>query len=186
MLGLLAIRRAALPARDTLGALVSYVVIRSEFIETLDEARAYYAARLAGAHHVTCHGRPVTIVFESDATHLYSRDANEGEGISPGFGVTRAIGGGRAERRVFSVERARMMDLVLPAVSCFTVSVPGTATTRGREKRMLHGPRLADARYMRVVLRPGPGEAFTCVSAYTVTEAVWMEARRAKSAKFPP
>jgi len=90
------------------------------------------------------------------------------------------------EVRVFNVERASMMDLVLPAVSRFTVSIPGTATTRGREKRMLHGVRLPDGRYMRVVLRPGPGEAFTCVSAYPVSEAVWLDARRAKSARFPP
>jgi hypothetical protein len=51
---------------------------------------------------------------------------------------------------------------------------------------MLHGPRLVSGQYMRVVLRPGPGTAWTCVSAYPVDAEQWMAARRAKSARFPP
>ena len=46
--------------------MASYVVIRSEYIATAEEARDYYRAKLAGLHTVTSDGRPVTIVFEHD------------------------------------------------------------------------------------------------------------------------
>lgn len=164
---------------------MSYVVLRSELIETLDEARAYYRERLVGAHTIGCHGRRVTIVFEPDATHLYSDDPGNVP-VDLALQVARAIGRGRKEIRRFNLARAHLMDRVLPAITSYTVSVPGTSTARGREKRMLHGPPLPDGQYMRVVLRPGPGEAFTCVSAYPVTVDVWRAAFRAKRAKFPP
>jgi hypothetical protein len=44
----------------------------SATIATLEEARAFYASELAGARTVTCHGKRVTLVFEKDATHVYS------------------------------------------------------------------------------------------------------------------
>ena len=50
--------------------MAGYVYSSSEVIATADEARDYYRARLAGAHNVVSDGRPVTIVFEHDATHL--------------------------------------------------------------------------------------------------------------------
>lgn len=155
---------------------------RSELITSLAEAREYYARKLVGAHKVECHGRPVTIVFERGATHLFSDES----GVASAERVERALGGGKMEVRAFSVARARLMDSVLPAICGYTVSLPGTAPTRGREKRMLHGPRLPDGRYLRVVLRPGPGDGFTCVSAYPIQQRVWLDARRAKTAKFPP
>jgi hypothetical protein len=160
------------------------VVIRSELIETADEARAYYAARLAGSHDIGCCGQTVTIVFERDATHLYSTEM-KGTPCEPELVVRRTIPGGRVEQRKFSVARARLMDHVLRAVSLYTVSIPGTGQ-RGHEKRMLHGPRLGGGDYLRVVLRPGPGAAWTCVSAYPVNVNVWREACRSRRAKFPP
>src|SRR5205085_884691 len=99
--------------------------------------------------------------------------------------VERRIGGGRVERREFSLERAQLMDRILPAIHDYTVSIPGTGH-RGAENRMLHGPRLPNGRYMRVVLRPGPGDAFTVVSAYPVEHGTWMAACRSRRAKFPP
>ncbi|MEI8255416.1 MAG: hypothetical protein WCJ30_07045 [Deltaproteobacteria bacterium] len=156
-------------------------VDHSQLITTVNEARAYYAERLAGAHKIQSAGRDVTIVFERGATHLYSVEVT----ALPVVAVTRRLGVGRIEAREFSLERARLMDEVLRAVSLYTVSVPGTGG-RGRENRMVHGRRLASGQYLRVVLRPGPGDAWTCVSAYPVTEATWMQARRAKSARFPP
>lgn len=161
-------------------------VERSELITTLAEAREYYAAKLAGTHRIDCHGREVTIVFERAATHTYSLEPLDSKDIASSDRVERRIPGRDVEVRRFSVERARVMDRILPAVSQFTVSTPGTATTTGREKRMLHGARLPNGQYMRVVLRPGPGDAFTCVSAYPVEERVWREATRSKRAKFPP
>ncbi|MBI4699843.1 MAG: hypothetical protein HY744_01530 [Deltaproteobacteria bacterium] len=153
----------------------------SEQIATLGDAQAYYRAKLVGAHKITCHGRAVTIIFEAHATHLFSVEADDAAALPEQDRVPNGRGGVRR----FSVDRARLMDRVLPAVSSYTVSVPGTGP-RGREKRMLHGARLSSGMYLRVVLRPGPGDAFTCASAYPVTEAVWRAMMAAKRARFPP
>jgi hypothetical protein len=175
-------------------------VASSQNIATLDEARAYYAAHLAGVRNVTCYSKPVAIVFEREATHLFSDDPTSGmrnlapaqqravfDAIPPDQRVERRLPGGRVDVRRFNLERARLMDRVLPAVSLFTVSTAGTSA-RGRENRMLHGRALPDGRYMRVVLQPPRDgyDAFTCVSAYPVSTDVWRAARAAKSAKFPP
>lgn len=160
-----------------------YVRVRSEFITSASEAATYYAQRLVGEHHVTCFGRAVTIVFMKDSTHLWSeeREPQPGEEL-----VARAIGGGRIERRTFSLVRARLMDQIVRAVTHFTVSIDGTGA-RGRENRMLHGPRLPSGDYLRVVLRPLARRGqFAVVSAYPVSHDTWMQARRARSARFPP
>lgn len=159
----------------------SFVVIRSELIETVDEARAYYACKLAGSHAILCAGYPVTIVFERDMTHAYSDENGDPEAAI----VRRRLAPGRMEERRFCVRRARLMDKILPSISRFTVSVWAQGA-RGREKRLLYGPPLSDGHHMLVALRRGPGEAFTCVSAYPVNREKWLAARRAKLAKFPP
>jgi len=157
----------------------------SALITTLAEAVAYYHANLALAHDITCRGRPVRIVFERDATHLYSVSVDDWTSIPAHLRVIRTIGRGKQETREFSLERAQLMDRVLPAISNFTFSIPGTGH-KGQQNRMLHGPALPSGHHMRVVLRPGPGEAWTCVSAYRVTSDVWLACRRSKQAKFPP
>ena len=164
-------------------------------IQTLAQARDYYRAELAGVRTVTCYGKRVRVVFERDATHLFSDGPDERlsaeeqqawvEAIPAELRVERRLPNGKVEVRRFSEERARLMGHVLPAISGFTVSVPGTGN-RGHEKRMLHGPALPDGRHIRVLLRPGPGDAFTCVSAYPVSSEVWVAMTRAKRAKFPP
>ncbi len=162
------------------------ITISSDRIETPEEARAYYRAKLARSHLVAFRDEPVTIVFERDATHLYSTEVADRNSLPEALRVERLIPGARwPEIRQFSLERARLMDHVLPALSLFTVAIPGTGAS-GHEKRMLYGPRLSSGDYMRVVLRPGPGTAWTCVSAYTVSVEKWLDARRAKRAKFPP
>jgi len=163
----------------------SYVVIRSEFIETLEEARAYYRDRLVGSHDVTCHGRAVTIVFEADNTHLFSTESKDWRTVAANVRVDRQFGNGKIETREFCPIRARLLDDVIRSICHFTISIPGTGP-RGAQNRMLHGPALPNGEYLRVVLRPGPGGAHTCVSAYPVALAVWRSAVRAKRAKFPP
>ena len=157
---------------------VTEIVGGSEFIETLEQARAYYRAKLAGSHAIQVHGRDVTVVFEKDMTHAYSEESGNGEL------VTRYLGGGRRDVRHFSRERAQLLDHVLRAISLFVFSVPGTGRA-GNAMRMLHGPALPGGQHLRVVLRPGPGDAWTCVSAYPVTSTVFFETKRARSAKFP-
>ncbi len=161
----------------------NYIVIRSAFIERPHEAVDYYAARIAGARVIACHGQNVEVHFEADGTHLFSEDV--GPNVADGLRIVRRVKGGRIEPRQFALERAHLLDHVVPAIERFTVSIPGTGGM-GREKRLLHGPRLSDGRYLRVVLRPGPGMAWTCVTAYPVSEFTWREAGRARRAKFPP
>jgi hypothetical protein len=162
-----------------------FVVIRSELIETVEEAKDYFLERISGVHTLNCCGKSVGIFFERSATHLFSEEPQSDILVPPSEQVVRRVKGGRVEVRRFSLDRARLMDRVLEAVEHFTVSIPGTGQN-GHEKRMLHGQRLPDGRYLRVVLRPGGPGDFTCVSAYPVNETVWLEARRAKRAKFPP
>jgi hypothetical protein len=160
-----------------------YVVIRSNLIATAEEARRYYEERYAGLHRVMCRGTEVTLFFESGATHLYSEEKMPlpvGAVI-----VKRRIRPNVYEERVFSLDRAQLMDAVIPAICAFTFSLPGTGL-KSRSSRLLHGPRLPDGRYMRVVLRPGTRGMWTCVSAYPIESAKWLVARQAKTAKFPP
>lgn len=136
-------------------------------------------------HNIHSSGLPVTIVFERDATHLYSREVKqEDEPVPPYLLVVRAISPQKTERRIFDLERARLMDHILPAITQCTTVVQGQGA-RGREKILIHGPRLGTGDYMRVVLRPGPGKAWTCVSAYTVNVQAWLQARQAKRLQWP-
>lgn len=162
------------------GGAYSRSPVSAELIKSPAEAVAFYETHLARAHEITSHARTVTIVFESGATHLFSEDP-KGSPFPDEERVERVIPGGRIEVRRFNVARARLMGHVLPALSSFTVS---TSALDG--KRLVYGPNLGDGRYMRVVLRPGPGSAYTCVSAYPVEEWAWKNARRDKAAKFPP
>lgn len=159
-------------------------VERSELITCLADARDYYRANLVGVRKVTCCGQKISIVFPFDSTHTYTIKAPvpipDGAQI-----VTQRVAATRFEVRIFNLERAVLLDHILPAVSLFTVSIPGQGA-RGRENRVLHGRRLPTGDYMRVVLRPGPETAWTCVSAFPVAEQAWREAYRSRRAKFPP
>jgi hypothetical protein len=163
----------------------------SELVSTLPEAVAFYAQNLAGARTITCSDKRVTIVFERDATHLFSESCADSTALDASEVVERTIpaGQGRTRREVrrFSVTRARLMSYVLPAISCFAVSVPESGGRQDHQKRVLYGPPLPGSRSrLRVVLRPGPGDAFTVVSAYPVDEVEFVKACRLKRAKFPP
>lgn len=156
-------------------------VDRSELITCLAEAREYYAERLARSHQITRSDRRVDIVFEAGATHLFSESEENASAIPAEERVERSLGGGKTEVRRFSLERARLMDRVLPALSNFIVSTSGQ-----NGNRLVHGPALPDGRHMRVALRFGPGAAMTCLSAYPVSKHLVADARNSKPARFPP
>jgi hypothetical protein len=162
-----------------------YVVVRSAFIATRQETVDYYAARIAGVRLVRCYGRDVQILFEHDGTHLFSESVDDESSVPKDERIVRRVPGGRIEVRRFSLKRAQLLDDVTVAIAKYTVSIPGTGP-QGREKRMLHGPCLPSGEYLRVVLRPGPRDMWTCVSAYPVSRDMWLAANRAKRAKFPP
>lgn len=154
-------------------------------ITSLDEAKLYYRERLGGSHKIHQYDEPLTVVFEHEGTHLYSREPDDDECVGADQWVLRTLSPKKVEKRVFDPVRAQMMDHVLPALSKFTVAVPGNGQ-RGREKVLIHGPRLSSGQYMRVVLRPGPGSAWTCVSAFPVSHADWQDMRKSRRAKWPP
>ena len=160
------------------------LVTASEAIATLAEARAYYLGKLAMAHKITCRNAEVTIVFEREGTHLFSEEVPDFNAIPNEMLVTRNIGGGRREVRQFCIDRARLMDRVLPAISAFTHCTRGQGAP-SRSPRLMTGPRLACGRYMRVILRPGPDTAWTCLTAFPIDEMAYRECCRASPTRFP-
>lgn len=161
-----------------------YVVWKSKLIVTEREARQYYQQRLGGLRIVRCAGRDVTLFFDGAANHVYTIGLPDP--APPGAKILRhRIGPGVYDERIFSLDRALLIDQIIPAVKYFTFSLPGTGAGRNGS-RLLHGPRLADGRYLRVVLAPGPrGHSWMCKSAYPIAAALWMTLRKAKTAKFP-
>lgn len=161
-----------------------YVVCRAEYISNEREARRYYQERYAGMHRVQCRGKEVTIFFEHAATHVYSEEI-DGAVPQGATMIRRRLRPGVFEERVFSLDRAQLMDRIIPAIVNFTFSLPGTSADN-RENRLLHGPRLPDGRYLRVVLSPGPRASWYVKSAYPIDAVKWRDLRGAKTAKFPP
>lgn len=158
-------------------------VERAELICTPEDAKAYYRLKLVGTHKIACHGKSVKVGFLYDIIHFYSVAAPSP--LSSGAHVlSQPKTGGHFEVRVFSLARARLMDEILRAISLFTVSLPGK--TRDAQRRVLHGPRLLNGQYMRVILQKGRKGVWTCLSAFPVNERDWREAQRAETAKFPP
>ena len=161
----------------------------SDLIQTLDDARAFYAERLAGARTVTCgETKVVRIYCPPDLTHIYSieeKDAAKRSALSEAERVTREIGA-YVEVRRFDLDRARLMGRVLPTISNFLLSVAGPRRY-GKEHRLLFGS-LPDARYMKVVLQPFAGQkrAHRLITAFPVSKMVFDDASRDPAAKFPP
>lgn len=163
-----------------------YVVWKSTLIETEHEARRYYQERLAKVHDIDCYGVEVKVIFEAAATHVYTEELPVGDPPLGAVVVKRRLRQGVYDERLFSLDRARLMDAIIPAIAAYTVSIPGTGPTSGKN-RLLHGARLPDGRYMRVALGPSADpKAFYCLSAYPVPHRVWAQAHSAKRAKFPP
>jgi hypothetical protein len=150
----------------------------------LPDARTYYRTRLVGAHTIDCRSKRVDIVFEPDGTHLYSVAVDDISTIPNTELVTRDCGGGRRECRRFDLDRARLMDRVLPAISGFTRCALDKGA-RSRQPVLLHGPKLQCGRFMRVILRHGPGKSWVCVTAFPVDEAAHRSASWLKPAQFP-
>jgi len=164
----------------------NYVVIRSEFIATRQEAVDYYAARIAGVRALNCRGQALTVVFPGDGAHLYSEGfKGDPTTLAPAEKVVRRVAGGRIEVRRFSLVRAVALDLLQRTVEHYGFAIAGDGND-GREKVMLHSHPLPSGGRLRVVLRPGPGSHWTFVSAYEVNRAAWLQLAQAKRLPFPP
>ena len=135
-------------------------------------------------HRVMCHGREVTLFFEHAVNHAFTEEYDPMVHAAADI-IRRRIGPSQYDDRVFSLDRARLMDHIIPAVKYYSFTIPGTGPSN-RNNRLVHGPRLPDGRYLRVALSPGPRGSWYCKSAYPIEAAKWMALRGAKTAKFPP
>lgn len=118
--------------------------IQSRFIDSADDARAYYHFRLVapGPHLIEVQKRQLQIQFNALETHLFSTEKK----ITDAEMVAR-VG---EEPRYFARERARLMDLILPALSNPSGAIPA----RIRDGVSVYGPPFRDARRLCVVLAP--------------------------------
>ena len=143
--------------------------IASRFIETSEEARAYYAFRLVGQHAIHVRGVPLVVQFNPEETHLFTDERNP---CPPGDVVRRA--GRSGELRCFERTRARMMDRILPTiagpVAAFRALIPGGV--------QLYGPPESSAPRVCVVVAPAGGARWFVRTAYPVTSDKFARARR--------
>ena len=156
----------------------------SDLIETCAQAREYYRLILAGSHSVTSKSKAVDIVFEGNNTHVFSVEVPDINAIPEDELVTRDRGDGTRECRQFALVRARLMDSVLPAISSYDRCALGKGPPH-RANREIYGPCMPCGRHMKVVLRPGPKTAWTCVTAFPVTVEDFRKASWHKPAQFP-
>lgn len=158
------------------------IVIRSAFIDTRDEAVAYFLARVAGTREVTIYDRTIELVIPTNATHLYSETVDAAP-LDATETIIRSLGRGRVETRRFSLDRARHMDLVVHALRNYVVSLPGSSA---RENFQIFGPVLADgSRHMKVVVQRVAASRWTCLSAFPVGESAFRDACRSRRARWP-
>jgi len=153
--------------------------IAARFIDTCEDARAYYAFRLVGEHTIYVRGdEPLVVQFNPEETHLFTDERNP---CPPGDVVRRA--GRSGEVRCFERTRARLMDRILPTiaapVAAFRALIPGGV--------QLYGPPEAGARRVCVVVAPAGGARWFVRTAYPVNADGFARARRAGSTvPWPP
>jgi hypothetical protein len=159
------------------------IVATSASIADRADAVAYFYSKIAGVRNVRVGEAEVAIRIPRDGIHVFTESPGEAP-LSASERVERTVRGGGTELRRFSLDRARLMDQIFIAIGRFTVSVGGTGV-KGGENRLIHGPRLLDGRYLRVVLRPEGKLRYVVVSTYPVNEDVWRRSFLDRKARFP-
>lgn len=153
--------------------------IASRFIETREDACAYYAFRLVGDHTIRIHGgEPLVVRFNSEETHLFTDERNP---CPPEDVVRRA--GRSGELRCFERARARLMDKILltieAPVAAFRAMIPGGV--------QLFGPSEANSRRVCVVVAPAGGSKWFVRTAYPVNAEGFARAHRiGRVVPWPP
>ena len=153
--------------------------IASRFIDTLDDARAYYAMRLVGDHTISVNGTRLIIRFNPEEIHVFT------DGSAPkSMADLVARPGDPRETRTFSRERARRMDAILPTLSTPGAAIPGT----GPRSILVHGPDALVAWRLGVVVVPDRWDrrVYYVRSAFDVSPARYAEALRGARAIWPP
>lgn len=123
------------------------MVARSVDIETREEALAYYAT-LTGDHRIVVSDVEVTIRFVAEEIHPFTVSVEEGRSPPESSVVRRPDKSG--ETRIFSRQRARLLDEILPTLSNPVGCVPGTAP----KSLQVYGPANKDGQRLAVVLIP--------------------------------
>jgi hypothetical protein len=173
------------PCSKKCGTLISYVVRTAALLETLEEARVYYEARLVGEHVIETpgDGDPLVLRFNREEIHLYTEELRPGTRPNPAMLVQRS--GRSGEVRRFSRVRARLMDQIIPTISnpvaCLEAKIPGG--------RMLVGPPTLEAtQRLVVVVAPDSDDCVYFVrTAYPMSQTDYARALRVeRRARWPP
>jgi hypothetical protein len=150
----------------------------SRFIETADDARAYYALKLVGDHTISVNGTRVIIRFNSEEIHVFT---DGGAPKSTADLVPRPSD--PREVRTFSRERAQRMDVILPTLSASCVAIQGN----GPGSILVYSP---DAMVWRlgVVVAPDRRDrhVYFVRSAFPVSPKDYAAALRGARATWPP
>lgn len=153
--------------------------IFSRFIETREDAFAYYAFRLVGERPVTVRGVPLVVRFNPEEIHIFT----DTRAPCPPPDIVRRAGRS-SEVRCLCIERARAMDLILP-----TIEAP-VAARRARMPgaTMLFGPPdPASTRRLCTIVAPG-GRVYFVRTSYLVNPTEFRQALKSNpiAAPWPP
>lgn len=160
--------------------MITYVVIRSNLIDTIEEAWAYYRERFVGPRSIQVGGCTIMLHFPGDEIHLFTEKLKVGQDPSPDKLVRRP---GSNEVRYFSKSRARLLDRVVP-----TLEKPaGSVAAKEAGATMVFGPVDKDGHRLAVVVRPR-GERWNVRTAYPLTPKEFADYKRggSRSMRWPP
>lgn len=153
--------------------------IASRFIETREDALAYYTHKLVGDHRVDIGGIAIVVRFNAEEIHLFT----DCRAPCPPRDVMARAGRSR-EIRCFSGQRARMLDLVLP-----TIQAPAVAHEAKMEGGVkLFGPADRSAQRLCIIVASGrEANVYFVRTAYPVSPRDFAAARSSgHAAPWPP
>jgi len=155
----------------------TYCPIASRFIDTLDDARAYYYFRLVapGTHRIYVGRVAVDVRFNAEETHIFS----SARPIPDAQQITRP--GKAREVRYFDRNRARQLDQILR-----TLEKPARALAAKDARGVsVYGPPKDGAQRMCVIVGPDRS-AWYVRTAYPVSADDFRRVLQSKAAKWPP
>lgn len=133
----------------------------SSEIESLRDALDYYAG-LVGDHQITVAGRSITIRFAFEEIHPFTEAPKPGRRAPESMLVYRP--GRTGEVRVFSRQRARLLDKILPTLT----SPAGCVAGKMPRSLMVFGPCDSVGARIAVIICPDSDGAFTVRTAYSI------------------
>jgi hypothetical protein len=154
--------------------------IASRFIDTREDALAYYEHKFVGEHKIlvtrAARNVVVVVVFNQDEIHHFTDDRTPcpAEDIVARNGRTREV-------RCFSRQRARMMDEILPTIA----NPVAVKESKIRGGAILFGPPHQNSQRLAVVVGADAGGRFFVRTAYLVSPKDFAAAQRNKARPWP-